>query len=349
MGEERIRIGVAGLGRIGWGFHCKTLASHPDFHLVAVQDTDALRRREAEETYGVKAFAAFSQMLSLANLEAVVIATPTHLHGQMAREALRAGCHVMLEKPMAHSEAEARAILRTAQRCQRVLTVYQPHRAAAYFQQLKQILASGKLGEIYHVRRGLFNYVRRNDWQSLRRYGGGMLNNYGAHALDQVLQIIGYDIRRLFCNLRLVASLGDADDVVKILLETRRGALGEIDINQASAIRPYELQVWGTRGTATLQNNTYTLRYFDPAELPPKKLDRRLASANRAYPRDVIPWKEESIPVDPALAVDVYANLACAIRTGSPTLVDPKESLAVMRVMDRCRADSGRIVKTKLR
>jgi predicted dehydrogenase len=65
---------------------------------------------------------------------------------------------------------------------------------------------------VYHVRRALFNFARRDDWQSLRRYGGGMLNNYGAHAIDQVLQLIGYDIRRVFCNLRLVASLGDADE-----------------------------------------------------------------------------------------------------------------------------------------
>ncbi|MBI3947198.1 MAG: Gfo/Idh/MocA family oxidoreductase [Armatimonadetes bacterium] len=349
MAENRIRVGVAGLGRIGWLYHCKTLAPHPDYELAAVQDPEAERRREAEQTYGVKAYKAFREMLASGSLDLAVIATPTHLHSKMARAALRHGCHVMLEKPMARDEREARAILRTAQRSERALTVFQPRRAAAYFQHLRQLLASGKIGEVYHVRRGMFSYRRRDDWQSLSRYGGGMLNNYGAHALDQVLQIIGYDVRRVFCNLRVVASLGDADDVVKIILETRRGVLGEVDINQASATEPFELEVWGTRGTLSLGNGAFTLRYFDPADLAPKKLNRSLASADRAYPSDAIPWKEETIPVDPSLAVDVYADLARAIRTGSPTLVDPKEAVAVMGIIARCRADSGRVVPTKLK
>jgi len=343
--HSKIRVGVAGLGRIGWHFHCKTLAGHPDFDLVAVQDADEGRLREAKETYGVATFGRLADMLRSAGLEVVAIATPTHLHREMAGEALRSGCHVMLEKPMAASARETEAIVRSAARHGRVLTVYQPHRAAAYFQHLRRILASGKIGQVYHVRRGMFNYVRRNDWQSLRRYGGGMLNNYGAHALDQVLQLVGCDVARVFCSLRRVASLGDADDVAKVLFETRRGSLGEVDINQASAVSPYELQVWGSRGSITLANGVFGIRYFEEGDLPPKPLDRSLASANRAYPSDDIPWREETVVVDAGLEVDVYADLAAAIRGGRPPLVQAKEALAVMRLIERCREDSGRVVR----
>lgn len=345
---ERIRIGVAGLGRIGWHFHCRALARHLDFTLAAVQDPEPERRREAEATYGAAGYANFGAMLRDADLQAVVIATPTHLHRPMAEEALGSGCHVLLEKPMAQTLAAAEAILDAATRHQRVLTIYQPHRAEASFQHLCHLLATGKIGQVYHVRRGMFSFARRNDWQSLRRYGGGMLNNYGAHALDQVLQLVGYDVQRVFCNLRLVASLGDAEDVVKVLLETRQGVLGEVDINQATAIQPYELQVWGTRGAITLQGGTLTLRYFRPEDLPPKALDPHLASANREYPSDPVPWQEERIPVDPRLAVDVHANFAAAIREGAPLLVAPHETVAVMRVIEQCRADAGAILHTGL-
>ncbi|HOJ21454.1 MAG TPA: Gfo/Idh/MocA family oxidoreductase [Armatimonadota bacterium] len=348
MATKPLRIGVAGLGRIGWSFHCKTLAAHPDFELVAVQDIEPERRQEAERTYGVTAYAEFADLLRHADLDVVTIATPTHLHHDMALDALSAGHHIVIEKPMAQEVSEAEAIASEARRRGRLVTVYQPHRVMAYFQHLTRILQAGTIGEVYHVRRALFNFARRNDWQSLQRYGGGMLNNYGAHCIDQVLQLIGYDIRRIFCNLRLVASLGDADDVVKILIETHKGVLGEIDINQASAIRPYELQVWGAHGAVTLERNTFTVRYFDPAELPEKALDPGLASANRAYPSDNVPFREESFPVDPSLAVDFYGNLASAIREGTPLLVPPEETLAVMRTIERCREDAGRILETRI-
>ena len=346
MPRERIRIGVAGLGRIGWTFHCREIAAHPQFELAAVQDVKADRLQEAERAYGTLVFRDFSEMLDRARLDVVVIATPTHLHKPMALEALRRGCHVFLEKPMASNGAEAAAIVRAAKRCDRIVTVYQPLRAFAYFQHLKKILASGIIGQVYHVRIGSYRYARRNDWQALRRFGGGMINNYGAHAFDQLLQLIGYSIKRVYANLRVVASLGDADDVVKVLLETRDGTIGELDINQASTINPYVLQVWGTRGAVSLppDRDRFAITYFRPSDLPPKALDRSLASENRLYPSDDIKFREETIPVDQSLAVDVYADLADAIRRGRPPFVRPEEPLAVMRLIDRCRESSGRII-----
>ncbi len=206
------------------------------------------------------------------------------------------------------------------------------------------------IGEPYHVRLGAFNYVQRNDWQSLRRFGGGMLNNYGAHALDQVLQIIGYDVKKVFANLRVVASLGDADDVVKVVVESRKGFVGEVDINQASTIQPCTMQVWGTRGAVVVPTDRDRLiaSYFRPQDIPAKSLNKALASEGRQYPFDRIPMREETIPVDRALAVDFYANLADAVRKGRPLFVKPEEPLAVMRLIDRCRESSGRIVKTPL-
>jgi len=347
MPRERIRIGVAGLGRIGWAFHCREIAKHPQFELAAVQDVKTERLREAEQVYGTRAFRDFSAMLDDARLDVVVIATPTHLHKPMALEALRRGCHVFLEKPMAANGADAAAIVRAAKRYDRVVTVYQPLRASAYFQHLKKILASGIIGQVYHVRVGGYRYARRNDWQAMRRFGGGMINNYGAHALDQLLQLIGYDIRRVYANLRVVASLGDADDVVKAVLETRGGVIGELDINQASTINPYILCVWGTRGALSLSLNRdeFTITYFRPSDLAPKALSTALASDGRKYPMDDIQFREETVPVDQSLAVDVYADLATAIRRGRAPFVKPEEPLAVMRLIDRCRASSGRIIK----
>jgi len=290
-------------------------------------------------------------MLRDSALDAVAIATPTHLHRSMSVEAFRAGCHVMLEKPMAPNAEEAAAIVREAARRKRILTVYQPRRADASFQHLSRMISSGLIGDVYHVRIGMFQLALRNDWQALRKFGGGMLNNYGAHALDQLLQLIGYDVRRLFCSLRIVASAGDAEDVVKIVLETGSGALGEIDINQASTSNPYYLDAWGTRGTISLppsDKEHFTVRHFPLSAVRPRKLDAGLASPGRLYPSGDPHVKEKRIAVDPGLGVDVYADLARAIRTGAAPFVSPEEPLAVMRLIDQCREESGRILKTPL-
>ena len=128
MTNKRLRIGVAGLGRIGWKFHCARLGTHPDFMLAAVADTDPERLAEAESTYGCQGFASFEEMLAQAGLDAVVIATPTHLHESMSLAAFARGAHVLLEKPMALDYAQAERIVREAERTGRLLTVYQPHR-----------------------------------------------------------------------------------------------------------------------------------------------------------------------------------------------------------------------------
>jgi predicted dehydrogenase len=243
----------------------------------------------------------------------------------MALAAIQSGLHVLLEKPMAANYGDAQAIAQAAAEAGVVLTVYQPHRLAAYFQQLRRLLEAGRIGPVYWVRRGMFSFIRRNDWQSLQQFGGGMLNNYGAHALDQVLHLIGYDVARVFCDLQLAASLGDADDVVKVVVETKQGVVGEVDINQASVISPYELMVWGTCGAIVYHHNQFQIRSFDPGRLPPKEVDPHLASADRRYPSDDVEFVDETLPVDSQYEIDLYADLARAIRGGTSPAVDPQE------------------------
>jgi scyllo-inositol 2-dehydrogenase (NADP+) len=345
---RKLRIGVAGLGRIGWKYHCKAIGPHRDWELAAVADPALERCKEAEQTYGCRAFQQFDEMVEQASLDAVTIATPTHLHKRHALAAIKHGLHVMLEKPMTPRLTDARTIVRAASKAKRVLTVYQPHRAAGYFQHLKKIIATGRIGEVYHIRRGSFRFVRRDDWQSLTKFGGGMLNNYGAHGLDQVLALTGYDVKKVFCNLRRVASLGDAEDVVTIVYQTRSGAIGEVQINQASVHSPYDIEVYGTRGVITKRKNEFMVRWLTPKQLKAKALDTSLASIGRQYPNDDVQCNEEFVPVNPKYQVDVYKDFARAIRTGSTPFVPPSETLEVMRIMDWCRKDSHGITQTPL-
>ena len=349
MKQKKLRAAVTGLGRAGWTSHCAMLPKHEDYELVAVADPIEERRREATAAYGCQAYAAQTEMLAAGGIDVVFIASPTHLHKANAIEAFRAGAHVFLEKPMALDVAEARAIIRAAKTAKRRLTVCQPHRAMAYFQHALSIARSGKLGTVYQVKRATFGFVRRNDWQALLKFGGGMLNNFGAHFMDQLLAITGYDVKNVYCHLRRVASLGDSDDVVKVVYDTKKGISGELEINQATVVQPYyELVIYGTHGALQKEGNKYRVRCFSPDALPRKSLNADLASGGRQYPGDIVKPTEEVIDIDESLAVNYYTDFARAIRTGSDPLAKPEETLAVMNVLARCRQAAGKIVVTGL-
>lgn len=345
----KIRIGVIGLGRIGWSRHIPLIKKSRDFELAAVSDTSLDRCKEATEKYGCAAFLTQDEMIANSTLDAIVIATPTHLHKSMAIKAFKANLDVLLEKPMALDLKEARLISTSAKKHQRILTVYQPHRLKAYHQTLKKIIASGKLGEIYHIRRGMFSFAQRNDWQCLKKYGGGMLSNYGAHGLDQLLDITGSKIKKIYCTLRRVASLGDTDDVVKIIYETRSGIIGELDINQASTMNPYEFEVYGTTGSAQLDGDKYIVRYFNPKFLKNKKINRNLMAENRQYPNDNIKINKIDIQIKDKHGIDVYKDFANAIRTRSNPVVIPEETITVMKLIESCRDIAGTIQVTPIR
>ncbi len=347
MSRSQIRIGVIGLGRIGWGFHCSRIAKHPDFELAAVVDPLPARLRQARRVFGCPGFPDYRTMLKQVDLDAAVVATPTHLHKENALACFKAGLHVFMEKPMAASVKEAKAIAQAARRAGRVLTIFQPHRASRLFNRIRKLVDSGAIGRVYQVRKGMFNFSRRNDWQSLRKFGGGMLRNYGGHGLDILLQMIGYDIKRVFCDLRLVASLGDAEDVVKVVIETRKGNIGELDINQALTLVPYEFEVYGTRGVIRIEKQTIHVQSL-PAVLPAKKLDASLASRSRQYPADKVRFRTQKIVPKPSDGVDVYTNFAAAIRGGTAPFVKPQEVIAAMELIERCDRDSRRIQPTPL-
>ena len=249
-------------------------------------------------------------MIARAGLDAVVLAVPTHLHATYATRALHAGLHVLLEKPMTTTLAEARALIRLARRQKRVLTVYQPHRLAAYYQHLRTLVRDGRIGRLIQIRAGIFSYVRRSDPPAVRP----ARPNRHARGCGG-------------CREGRVRNTG--------------GGAGRFGNQYGTALAPYRLEVYGSCGAIRLENKALFIRWFDPKALAGKTLDLSLASRDRKYPTDQIPWQEATIPVDESKAVDVYADFAEAIRTGRPPFVPPEESLRVMEALEQVRRSCG--------
>ncbi len=336
-----MKTALVGLGRIGWGFHLEQILSHKDFDLCAVADPDRKRLAEAQERYGVQVYTDFRQMLAQAHPELVVIATPTVFHEEQAIAAMEAGADVLLEKPMAMDAAEASRIAEVKERTGRKLVVYQPRRFSEEILAAGALMASGKLGDIYQIRVSRCTYTRRDDWQALRQFGGGILSNYGAHYIDVMVSLCDSQIVDCYCQTQKILSLGDAEDVARIFMRTETGQLMDIDINQATPISGPTVALYGTLGAAEARTDEtgkyFYVRYCDSAQLQEKTVCADLAAPDRKYPKENIQWKTEKIPFTDYPALDFYGACADYFGKDGPSPVPLDQTLTVMKLLDRCR------------
>jgi scyllo-inositol 2-dehydrogenase (NADP+) len=163
---------------------------------------------------------------------------------------------------MTTSLASADRMIDAARESDKRIFVYQPHRLTALTATVRSVLQSGKMGTLFSIKRSVFRYTRRSDWQSLKKHSGGMLNNYGAHYIDQLLYLAGHpEIVEVRCHLWAAATRGDADDVVRVWMKTVDNVLLDLEINQASALSLPEWHVCGTLGTMVGSQKAYDLRY----------------------------------------------------------------------------------------
>lgn len=337
--DHCLRIAVVGLGRIAWQYHLSAIQQHAGFRLCGVVDPLPARLAEAETKFGISAgYATLAELLERERPELVVIASPTCFHAEQAGAAFAAGADVICEKPLGCTLAEAEAMIEAGRRQGRRMVVYQPHRFRPETAGLREILASGVLGEIYHVRRTWNHFSRRDDWQSLAANGGGMLNNYGSHFLDQFLCVFGGRFERLQAELRQVVGGGDAEDFVRIFGVNGAGIVFDLEINMGSAFETHEWVVYGRNGTARCEAEAWHLRYLDPRRLKKLEIQAGFAAADRKYPREAdLPWQEERCPF-PAVAPEIFYDRGHDYFTGrGPTPVPLAESCEVMRLLESCR------------
>ena len=334
-----LRCAVIGLGRIGWQFHIPQIAAREGFVLTAVADPDESRLKEAQDQYGVKILAKDYRELSPAEIDLAVIASPTMFHCKQTLWFLEHGVDVFCDKPIAISLTDAERMAETAERTGKKLMVYQPHRVTSEALTVQMILKSGKLGKIFLMTRNCDSFNRRNDWQAVAKNGGGMLFNYGAHFIDQMLFLGKDTCLRTKCETRKVVSSGDADDVVKTLLTGKSGCLYEVNINMASAIEFPPLALYGDKGSAVeLPDNKWKIRYCE--KFQEIKLNPSLAAADRAYPNEKLPWKEDIIDGLPEKYGDFYLHVYDYFAKGTTPFVPVEETLEVMRALELCRENS---------
>ncbi|HJP32791.1 MAG: Gfo/Idh/MocA family oxidoreductase [Candidatus Latescibacteria bacterium] len=195
--SNTLRTAVVGVRGVGRG-HVQTVAAHPRADLVAVADLDPDAASAAAEPHGARAFDGLDRMLAEApELDAIILATPHHLHAPMSLRALEQGLHVYVEKPIATRISDADRIVAAAADAERVLAVGHQYRTFRGNLRLKQIIDGGELGQVQRVvwqwlEARPETYYARDPWRCRwAEAGGGVLLNQASHDIDLLCWLFG--------------------------------------------------------------------------------------------------------------------------------------------------------------
>ncbi|WP_159886614.1 Gfo/Idh/MocA family protein [Paenibacillus puerhi] len=187
------RIAIVGCGGIAKGKHMPSLSKLSNIQMVAFCDIIEERAREAAEQYGAEGSAVYTdyrELLNDASIDIVHVCTPNDSHAEIAIASLEAGKHVMCEKPMAKTAADAKRMVEAAERTGKKLTIGYNNRFRPDSQHLKKLCEDGELGEIYYAKAHAIRRRAVPTWGVFldeEKQGGGPLIDIGTHALDLTL------------------------------------------------------------------------------------------------------------------------------------------------------------------
>lgn len=336
--EGPVRLGIAGLGRAGYGMHVPEVRPLPDkFRIVAGCDQIEKRGRDLQAEFGAKPYTDYQDLISDPGVELVVIATRSDTHCKLTVDALEAGKDVLVEKPMAVDLDEAETMIEAARRTGRRLLVRHNRRLDPDFVHVREVIDSGVLGEVFYVRLCRHNFNRRTDWQTLKAFSGGQLHNWGPHLIDHALQLMGGLPVQLFCDVRIVAAAGDAEDHVKIVMKNAAGLVVDVEISGGIALGEPPYRVMGTLGTLVSDGEESRLKYLKPDSLTAVSPDQGTPEPTPEFGNpEELPWVEETRPSAPAQPPpSFYEMVYRCLRLGEPFHVTLEEAKGVMAVIDQ--------------
>jgi predicted dehydrogenase len=315
-----LRLALIGCGAITTLQHLPALRRIESAEVVAVVDQDLERARATARQFGVPHAAARLAEVE-ATLDAVLVATPNHLHAPIALEALRRGLDVLVEKPMALDLAEAQAMVAEARARSRVLAVGLEFRFAPGNQAIRDLLAAGTLGRLerFELRQGVIprwpfasDYVLRRETA-----GGGVLFDYGAHLLDLLFYWLGEPSSVRYRD----DARGGLESNAEVDLEYADGLHGFVEMSRTRNLEN-RVRFIGDRGV--LEAEVWSV---DPAiRLLPK--DGALPIVGRAGSR-----------VDFASTFErQWRDFVAAARERRPPLASGDDGALVQAWIDRCYA-----------
>ena len=236
---DKVRLGVIGCGGMGKSHQRNYEVLQDRLVWAAVADLLPERAEQAAQLIGAPlAVTDYHDLLD--DVDAVLIALPHHLHHEVGIECLKASKHVLMEKPMANSEAECLDLIHTAEACNRVLMIGYCMRFHPLTIRMKELIDQRAYGDVFQVSLWTEQHTERppGHWtRSAQKLGGGQLFSHGCHYIDLLLWFLGRPMRGVHLGTNYGTPWMEREGTSNIAIEFADGPLG------------YHFGTWGAKGT----------------------------------------------------------------------------------------------------
>ncbi len=329
-------IAVVGYGGMG-SWHTRTIGNMPECRLAGVYDILPERNRAAEEA-GLRAYASLDELLADEAVQLVTVAIPNDQHHDVCVRAMRAGKHVVCEKPVAMNSDELRDMIAVSKACGVVFTVHQNRRWDEDFRIVQKLIADNTLGRVFsiesrvHGSRGI-----PGDWRNRKAQGGGMVLDWGVHMLDQMDRAMdGRKIETIYAELSHVTN-DEVDDGFRILVGYEGGVNWLVEVGTSNFINLPRWYVQGENGSAVIENwqcdgRVVMVSDWEKRDAVPVVTAAGLTKTMAPRTDDTI--KTYPLPRVPSDIRDFYRNVGRAIRGEEAQLIRHEQLLRVMRLME---------------
>ena len=332
MGFQRnktLRFGILGCGVIA-GVHAEAIGSLDEAELAGASDFNAQFGRQFCEKRGVRFYDSYDEMLADESIDVISVCTPSHCHADNAIRALRAGKHVVLEKPMALTMEEAERVASVCEETGLKLTVVSQLRFSPDIQKVKRLVEEGAFGRLVFCNLSMRywrseEYFSASSWRGRREFeGGGALMNQGIHGIDLMQYILG--VPRVIKGVsRTLHHDIDVEDCAAALIEFEGGTMGMIQ-GSTCTWPGFErrLEIHGDKGFAVLRENV-----IERMETPQEKLDRRAEMDNQAETS-----ANRADAIDSSMHAMQIQNLIDAIHGRAELLMDAREGCKAIGIIE---------------
>jgi len=328
-------VAIIGYGGQG-AWHASKILASDVVSLSGVFDI-AEKRTKAAQDNGIHTYSSREELLSDTNIDIVVCATPNGSHKEIVIDALRAGKHVVCEKPVALSVGDFDEMCSEAKAAGKVFTVHQNRRWDVDFLAIKSLIDSGEIGESVNIEsrihgsRGI-----PSDWRCHKPEGGGMILDWGVHLIDQIMLLIPERVKQISCDITNITT-NEVDDGfnLKLIFESGKRAMIEVGTYNFLPLPRFYMQAKG--GTAIIDDwqkkcRIAKLKAWCEKDVLPVQTAAGITKT--MAPRDEVTLDLYEIERPVADVHDFYRNLVLATEGVAEQTVKLSEVRRVLLVME---------------
>ena len=329
-------IAIIGFGGMA-GWHADMIRRNNVLNLKGVYDIRPERNKAAQEK-GIFAYSSREELLADKDVDLVLIATPNELHKPFAIEAMKAGKHVISEKPVTLSSADLQEMIDASKKYDRIFTVHQNRRWDNDYLVMKDLYNSDKLGRIFGIEsRVQGSHGIPGDWRGQKEHGGGMMLDWGVHLIDQIMMMVGdRRLERVYCACDHVTN-DEVDDGFKLDLYFENDFTARVEVGTSNFISLPRFYMTGENGSAIIRDwnlpcEVTACKIKKDTSVVPVKTAAGLTKTMAPRNQSTIESYKIELP-DPDVH-DFYRNVVAAIEGKEDQLIKHDQIMLVMRIME---------------